>query len=66
MVPVLSTVQKWYSYTGSPDGDWYNNGWQIDRSGIGACDSDYDGGWWWGSRENPDPKVWPKLVVTWQ
>lgn len=65
-VPVLSTVQKWYAYTGSPDGDWYNNGWQIDRSGIGACDSEKDGGWWWGSRENPDPKVWPRLVVTWQ
>ncbi len=63
-VDVLAATQRWYA--GPDRGGWVNHGFQIDRSGFGACDSEEDGGWWWGSRENSDPRVWPRLVVTWQ
>lgn len=69
-VDVTYAVNQWYS------GDLPNRGWALDRNFIvdEGIEEDWNwkpgepdyGGWWFGSQENTDSSVHPKLILTWE
>lgn len=62
-VNVTGAVNKWYT------GALHNRGWVLDRDFVPSGEKDKDGqnygGWWFGSRDNTDSSVHPKLILKW-